>query len=372
MPPVSSRTIMMSRPRTISGFSVEASTSASKTTAGRRLANSSISLRSRSKPRSGLISNGSRSHFGPPTAPSRTASAASASAIVLSVIGTPCASIEAPPTSPCETSKPMPRLRSSHSMTRRTSAITSGPMPSPARINSRLLSDIPPSPLPLIADDPFSQRQPGSLRALLRLERRDLVGLAQRQADIVESAEQARLAERIDLEVDRAAVGQCDLLPVQIDGEDRIAALLGRRHEGIHPLARQEDGQNAILEAIVKEDVGKTRSDNAADAEVEQRPRRVLARRATAEVLAGNKDPGVAPGGSVQDEAVDFVAPVIVAHLEKQALAEAGTPDGLQELLRNDHVRIDIDHRQRRGYAGQSGERLHVYPYLNSSIASPS
>ena len=56
-------------------FRVEASTSASKTIAGRRLAKSSMSLRRRSRPRSGFTSKGRLSHFGPPTAPSSTASA---------------------------------------------------------------------------------------------------------------------------------------------------------------------------------------------------------------------------------------------------------------------------------------------------------
>ena len=58
---------MMSTPRTTSGFSEEASTSGSSTTAGRRLANRPRSLRSRSTPSSGRFSKGRLSHFGPPT-----------------------------------------------------------------------------------------------------------------------------------------------------------------------------------------------------------------------------------------------------------------------------------------------------------------
>ena len=56
------------------------------------------SLRRRSRPASGRMSKGTVSHFGPPTEPNSTASAASARATVASVTGTPCASIEAPPT----------------------------------------------------------------------------------------------------------------------------------------------------------------------------------------------------------------------------------------------------------------------------------
>jgi len=80
---------MMSRPETNSVFRVEASARASKTIAGRRLANSSISLRRRSRPRSGFTEKSRLSHLGPPTAPSSTASASMAWAMVSSASGTP-------------------------------------------------------------------------------------------------------------------------------------------------------------------------------------------------------------------------------------------------------------------------------------------
>ncbi len=79
----------MSSPRTSSGLSEELSTSASNTLAGRRLANSSSSLRSRNRPRSGLFSNARTSYLGPPTAPNSTASASSALAMTSSVMGVP-------------------------------------------------------------------------------------------------------------------------------------------------------------------------------------------------------------------------------------------------------------------------------------------
>src|SRR3546814_6873853 len=46
----------------------------------------------------------------------------------------------APPTRPSSRSKPSERLRATQSITRRTCAITSGPMPSPGRINSFLFA----------------------------------------------------------------------------------------------------------------------------------------------------------------------------------------------------------------------------------------
>ena len=81
---------MMSSPATTSRFSVEASASASKQIAGRRLANTAISLRSRSSPASGRFVRSTPAHFGPPTAPISTASAERHEATASSVIGTPC------------------------------------------------------------------------------------------------------------------------------------------------------------------------------------------------------------------------------------------------------------------------------------------
>src|SRR5947207_15550465 len=59
----------------------------------------------------------------------------------------------------------------------------SGPMPSPGRTATLILE------------------VPGMLRFSPRLERADLVRVAQREADLVEPVQQAVLAERIDVEV---------------------------------------------------------------------------------------------------------------------------------------------------------------------------
>lgn len=85
------------------------------------------------------MSKPSVSHFGPPTAPNSTASAAFAFATVSGAIGVPSASIAAPPTSASSISKLSARRRSNQSMMRRTSRITSGPIPSPGSTSSFLL-----------------------------------------------------------------------------------------------------------------------------------------------------------------------------------------------------------------------------------------
>jgi hypothetical protein len=47
----------------------------------------------------------------------------------------------------------------------------------------------------------------------------DLVGVAQRQADLVPSVQQSLLEEGVDLEPDRAAIGLGHGLLLQVDGE---------------------------------------------------------------------------------------------------------------------------------------------------------
>ena len=100
MPPVSSRTISRSAPldelRAAAGSRRRAPGS---TRTGRRFANSSSPLRSPSRPCSGRGASGSVvSHFGPPTAPSSTASAERQRSSTSGSSGTPCSSIERPPT----------------------------------------------------------------------------------------------------------------------------------------------------------------------------------------------------------------------------------------------------------------------------------
>ena len=172
--------------------------------------------------------------------------------------------------------------------------------------------------------------------------------------------EQAVLAEGVDVERDHAAVGAADLLRREVDGQRGVGAAPRVVHQLVEVLLRDHDRQDAVLEAVVVEDVGEAGGDDAANAEVEQRPRRVLARRAAAEIVAGHDDLRVAVGRLVQHEVGVLGHPVVlVAHLREQARAEAGALDGLQVLLRDDHVGVDIDDLERRGDAGERGEGLH-------------
>src|SRR5690606_33020182 len=135
--------------------------------------------------------------------------------------------------------------------------------------------------------------------------------------------------------------------------------------------------QDAVLEAVVVENIGEGGRDHAAYAEVEQRPWRMLAARAAAEIVAGDEDLGVAIGRLVEHEIGVFAAVLVEAHLREQALAEAGALDGLQIILRDDHVGVDIDDRQRRRDAREFREFVHDFlvplpggPFLAAKSAS--
>ena len=72
--------------------------------------------------------------------------------------------------------------------------------------------------------------------------------------------QEAVLAEGIDLEADDAAVGPADLLALEIDGQRRVGAAARIVDQLVDLLLRQHDRQNAVLEAVVVEDVGERRA----------------------------------------------------------------------------------------------------------------
>jgi len=114
-------------------FIGEAPASSSNICTGRKFANTPSSARSASRPCSGLIFAFGSDHFGPPTAPSNTASLSRQLAMVSSGNGLLTESIAAPPISCSEKRKLCPNDSPMRVRTRVPSLATSGPIPSPAR-----------------------------------------------------------------------------------------------------------------------------------------------------------------------------------------------------------------------------------------------
>src|SRR5690606_19194882 len=119
------------------------------------------------------------------------------------------------------------------------------------------------------------------------------------------------------------------------------------------------DGQQAVLQRIAAEDVGDLAADHRAQAEVEQRPRRVLARGAAAEVAAGDQDLRVGVLLAVEREAgvrrsVRQAAPVV-----ERVPAEALALGRGEEARGDDLVGVDVAFAQDHGARDEVGERLH-------------
>src|SRR5690606_28332530 len=120
--------------------------------------------------------------------------------------------------------------------------------------------------------------QPGIGGAVAGLEGQDGVLLLQGQADVVQAVEQAVPAEGVHLEAVLHAVRTGDRLRFQVHGQGVALAGLALAEQLVHHIGRQHHRQQAVLEAVVVEDVGKARRDDRAEAVLLQRPRRVLAR----------------------------------------------------------------------------------------------
>ena len=129
---------------------------------------------------------------------------------------------------------------------------------------------------------------------------------------------------------------------------------------------RQGDGQDAVLETIVIENIGIAGGDHTGDAKIRDRPGRVFARRSAAKVVARHKNLRLAVLRFVQHEIGNFVAIVVIAHLVKKVHAKARPLDGFQELLGDDHIGVDVDQRHGGRDPGEFVEFVHVNELLNS------
>src|SRR4051812_33380310 len=120
----------------------------------------------------------------------------------------------------------------------------SGPMPSPGRITIFILRV------------PYrSTEQPRLLELPLRFKRADLVGVAERETDVVPSVDEALLAERVDLEGHLFAIGLDHALPRQVDREPVAGERGDLRKQPVDLGFRKHQRQQAVLEAVVEEDI---------------------------------------------------------------------------------------------------------------------
>ena len=113
--------------------------------------------------------------------------------------------------------------------------------------------------------------------------------------------------------------------------------------------------QDAGLGAVGEEDLAEARRDDAADAEIRQRPHRLLAARSGPEARPGDEDAGAVVGRPVQHEVRHRTAILAPPPVVEQVFPQPVLVQQQQEARREDDVRIDIGVGEWRGDAGQGG-----------------
>src|SRR4029077_7213330 len=102
---------------------------------------------------------------------------------------------------------------------------------------------------------PARSAKPGHLDEAARLEGLDGRQVLERQRQLVPTGQQAVLAEGVHLEPDRRRGGARDRLRLQGHRQRGPRSRRGPAPEGRRGLARDHDGEQAVLEAVLEEDV---------------------------------------------------------------------------------------------------------------------
>ena len=189
------------------------------------------------------------------------------------------------------------------------------------------------------------RREPGRPR---RLERGDLVRMVERQADVVEAVQQAVLAERLDLERVLQAVAVRDRLVLEVDASARSpGSPFAQSAIVLHCSSGRRISSRPFFAELLKKMSANDGAMIALKPYLLERPGRVLARRAAAEVVAGHQDRAVGVLRAVQHEVRVVLAPAL-----EEELAPAGPLDPLQVDGRDDLVGVDVGAVERHDLAG--------------------
>src|SRR3546814_12540078 len=114
-------------------------------------------------------------------------------------------------------------------------------------------------------------------RQALGLEGANGIGFLQRKPDFIQAIDQTVLAERLDIERKFAAVLRNNDLAFQIDTQFVARTALDFIKQPRNLTPRQHDGQQAVLDAVVEENIGISRRNNGSKTEQRQSPGSVLA-----------------------------------------------------------------------------------------------
>src|SRR5690606_315661 len=188
------------------------------------------------------------------------------------------------------------------------------------------------------------------------------------KTNIVQSVQQAMLAERVDIERKLFAARLHDDLALQIDFQLIAGSRFNLFKQRRYLVLGQNDGQQTVLEAVVEKNVSVRRRDDGTETKLHQGPGRMFAARSTTEIFSGQQNGSTLITRLVKHEIrVQGTLAVVhagltmiqIAQFVEQVGAKTRALDGLQELLGNDEVGINIGAVQRRRQAFVRGECLH-------------
>ncbi len=197
---------------------------------------------------------------------------------------------------------------------------------------------------------------------MARLECRELSAVPLRQRNIIEPFEQAALLQWMDFERVWLPVGAGHglLRQIDFDGSADLRVKLPAHLAG--DLRWYAHRQQAVLQAIAREDVAKARCNDRAESKGMQRIDRAFPRRSATEVALRHDDPGVAIRLPIEDEIGMFGALGIEAPVVEQDALVIRTARHLVEARGTKLVGIDVDlvDRHRNGF--EHAKRLHDQP----------
>ncbi len=102
--------------------------------------------------------------------------------------------------------------------------------------------------------------------------------MRKRPANVVQTLEQCLLAKLINLKAQDAPIGRCHSLNCQIHTQSIAFTGLRFSYQFSHSCFVKGDWQDAIIKAVVVEDVGEARSNEAAETILAKSPGSMFAR----------------------------------------------------------------------------------------------
>ena len=208
----------------------------------------------------------------------------------------------------------------------------------------------------------------GGFHRWLLLVRFDGCVLREQEAELIDAIQQAVARETFERKFHLRAVGQRERGAFDVDGD--FDARIGEQPRV--SLLVDDDGQQAVLQAVGAEDVGELGADDGLESEILQRPGRMFTRRPATDVAAGDENRGAFRFGTVQHEIGLRIAGGVVAPVGEQMFAESGLRRGGEKPRRDDLVGVDVGRGQRDG-AGADVLYGHVGQLANSrgSVTRP-